>query len=43
MGQFREELSHYTMDQLELLRDFHLRARELNQMAAAKARERFLG
>jgi DNA-binding MarR family transcriptional regulator len=43
MGSFREELTQYTMDQLEVLRDFHLRARELNQMAAAKARERFLG
>ena len=43
MGEFREELSHYTMEQLEVLRDFHLRARELNQQTAAKVREDFLG
>jgi DNA-binding MarR family transcriptional regulator len=43
MGEFRDELSNYTMEQLEVLRDFHLRARELNQRTAAKVREDFLG
>ena len=43
MGEFRDELSNYTMEQLEVLRDFHLRARELNQQTAAKVREDFLG
>ena len=43
MGEFRDELSNYTMEQLEVLRDFHLRARELNQRTAAKVREDILG
>ena len=43
MGEFREELSRYSREDIELLRDFHIRARELNQKAAALARERYLG
>jgi len=43
MGEFRTELGKLSMDQLEVLRDFHVRARELNQKAAALVRQRYLG
>jgi len=33
------ELGRYTAEQLELLRDFHRRSRELNQRRAAEVRE----
>jgi DNA-binding MarR family transcriptional regulator len=39
LGDFRRELGRFTTDQLELLRDFHRRARELNQRRAAEVRE----
>jgi DNA-binding MarR family transcriptional regulator len=44
MGDFRGELSRYSLDELRLLRDFHRRARELNERRAAEVREmRFEG
>jgi DNA-binding MarR family transcriptional regulator len=39
LGDSRGELGRFTTDQLELLRDFHRRARELNQRRAAEVRE----
>lgn len=39
LGDFRSELAKYTTEQLELLRDFHRKARELNQRRAAEVRE----
>ena len=36
---FRRELGKYTVEELELLRDFHRRAREVNQELAAAVRE----
>jgi DNA-binding MarR family transcriptional regulator len=39
LGDFRAELRRFTIAQLELLRDFHRRARELNQRRAAEVRE----
>ena len=35
---FRTELSGYTVEELKLLRDFHRRARDYNERAAAKTR-----
>jgi DNA-binding MarR family transcriptional regulator len=39
LGDFRRELGRYTLDELELLRAFHERARELNERRAAEVRE----
>ena len=39
LGDFRSELEKYTARELELLRDFHRRARELNEKRAAEVRE----
>jgi DNA-binding MarR family transcriptional regulator len=36
---WRDELSGYTNEQLELLRDFHRRGREINERRAAEIRE----
>jgi DNA-binding MarR family transcriptional regulator len=36
---FRDALNRYSLKELRLLRDFHLRARDYNRQAAAKARE----
>jgi DNA-binding MarR family transcriptional regulator len=38
-AEFREAIERYSMQELRLLRDFHLRARDYNLHAAAKARE----
>ena len=38
-AEFREAIERYSMEELRLLRDFHLRARDYNLHAAAKARE----
>jgi hypothetical protein len=35
---FREVLSRYTVEQLELLRDFHRMGREYNEQRAAEVR-----
>jgi DNA-binding MarR family transcriptional regulator len=43
MTQLRGELAKYTVEQLELLRDFHVRAREWNQHNAARVRREYLG
>jgi DNA-binding MarR family transcriptional regulator len=39
LSEFRKELARYTLDELELLRAFHERARELNERRAAEVRE----
>lgn len=39
IGDFSSELAKYTTAELELLRDFHRQARELNQRRAAEVRE----
>jgi DNA-binding MarR family transcriptional regulator len=39
LGDFRSELESYTTKELQLLRDFHRRARELNERRAAEVRE----
>jgi DNA-binding MarR family transcriptional regulator len=36
---FREAIERYTLEELRLLRDFHLRSRDYNRQVAAKARE----
>ncbi len=39
LGDFRQELGRFTVEQLRLLSDFHARAREINQRRAAEVRE----
>jgi DNA-binding MarR family transcriptional regulator len=43
LGDFRGELAKYSVHDLTVLRDFHRRARELNEKRAAEVRELNLG